>query len=79
MISLSQHACGAYTHQCADAQLTSIQFTRGNNEAPTQCGELRLGHLKKDIGVSTSGVDLEHHSRDMMMLSTQFELLEMGI
>ena len=68
--------------QVPTPELTTFQFKAENNEAShksrcPQCSELAAGPFKDTVEGVPDAVDLEHHSRDMM-LSAQFDLLEMG-
>ena len=77
----NMHAVRKFIH-VPMPELTSTQFTQGNNEASynmlkcPQCGELVAGPPEGAIDELTNPVDLEHQSWDML-LSRQFELPEM--
>ena len=68
--------------QVATRKLTVTQFTIENREARVgtpkcpQCGELVAGPSQEVVEEVPNAVDVEHQSRDMI-LSAQFELLEM--
>lgn len=72
------------TFQVLTRKLTVTQFTIENREARVgtlkcpQCGELVAGPSQEVVEEVPNAVDVEHQSSDMI-LSAQFDLLEMGM